>query len=132
MKKSKDSSINIPIVPPKGSREERKELLQESANKYLEAIETQIGDLKKVGKNTLIIGGAIVAAYAITELLLPEAKKQTTNDAALPLVRQEDEGESMVWAALKGAATSLLLALAKDKLLDLLNNFTTNDVESNS
>ncbi len=132
MKKSKDSSINIPIVPPKGSREERKELLQESANKYLEAIETQIGDLKKVGKNTLIIGGAIVAAYAITELLLPDAKKQTTNDAALPLVRQEDEGESMVWAALKGAATSLLLALAKDKLLDLLNNFTTNDVESNS
>jgi hypothetical protein len=132
VKKSKDSSINIPIVPPKGSREERKELLQESANKYLEAIETQIGDLKKVGKNTLIIGGAIVAAYAITELLLPEAKKQTTNDAALPLVRQEDEGESMVWAALKGAATSLLLALAKDKLLDLLNNFTTNDVESNS
>jgi hypothetical protein len=132
VKKSKDSSINIPIVPPKGSREERKELLQESANKYLEAIETQIGDLKKVGKNTLIIGGAIVAAYAITELLLPDAKKQTTNDAALPLVREEDEGESMVWAALKGAATSLLLALAKDKLLDLLNNFTTNDVESNS
>jgi hypothetical protein len=132
VKKSKDNSISIPIVPPKGSREERKELLQESANKYLEAIETQIGDLKKVGKNTLIIGGAIVAAYAITELLLPDAKKQTTNDAALPLVREEDEGESMVWAALKGAATSLLLALAKDKLLDLLNNFTTNDVESNS
>jgi hypothetical protein len=132
VKKSKDNSISIPIVPPKGSREERKELLQESANKYLEAIETQIGDLKKVGKNTLIIGGAIVAAYAITELLLPDAKKQTTNDAALPLVREEDEGESMIWAALKGAATSLLLALAKDKLLDLLNNFTTNDVESNS
>ena len=58
MKKSNESIINIPVVPPKtASREERKEFLQESANKYLEAIETQIGDLKKVGKNALVIGG---------------------------------------------------------------------------
>lgn len=131
MKKTKDNTINIPIVPPKGSREERKELLQESANKYLEAIETQIGDLKKVGKNTLIIGGVIVAAYALTELLLPESKRKTTNEA-LPIHEDESEGESIVWTALKGAATTLLLTIAKDKLLDLMNNFTANDVEPNS
>jgi hypothetical protein len=131
VKKSKEEIIKIPIVPPKGSREERKELLQESANKYLEAIEMQIGDLKKVGKNTLVIGGVIVAAYALTELLLPSPKQKTSNDPLL-LVEEENESESIVWAALKGAATSLLLALAKDKLLEFMDNYTTNNVESNS
>ncbi|CAH0996701.1 hypothetical protein EMA8858_02835 [Emticicia aquatica] len=131
MKKSKEEIIKIPIVPPKGSREERKELLQESANKYLEAIEMQIGDLKKVGKNTLVIGGVIVAAYALTELLLPSPKQKTSSEPLL-LVEEENESESIVWAALKGAATSLLLALAKDKLLEFMDNYTTNNVESNS
>ncbi len=131
MKKSKEDAVKIPIVPPKGSREERKEFLQESANKYLEAIETQIGDLKKVGKNTLVIGGAIVAAYAITELLLPAPRRENTNES-LPIMREDDEGESILWAALKGAATSLLLTIAKDKLLGLMDNFTSKDAESNS
>ena len=131
MKKSKEEIVKMPIVPPK-NREERKELLQESANKYLEAIETQIGDLKKVGKNTLIIGGAIVAAYALTELLLPSPKRQASNEN-LPLKLENDnEEDSIIWAALKGAATSLLLAVAKDKLLGLMNNITTNNAEQNN
>lgn len=131
MKKSKDEVIKVPVVSPKISREERKELLQESANKYLEAIETQIGDLKKVGKNTLIIGGVIVAAYAITELLLPSPRKKKTIEP-IAIDEQETVGESFVWAALKGAATSLLLTVAKDKLLGLMENYSTNDAESNS
>ncbi len=135
MKKSNESSTKIPIVPPKGNRDERKELLQESVNKYLEAIEVQIGDLKKVGKNTLVIGGVIVAAYAITELLLPAETQRNTPPKALPITSYEEEkeeGDSMVWAALKGAAMSLLLTVAKDKLLGLLDNLSTNDAESNS
>lgn len=142
MKTTKERTTRIPIVPPKGSRDERKELLQESVNKYLEAIETQIGDLKKVGKNTLVIGGVIVAAYALTELLLPAAtpkrNKTLMGNAlpsnALPIVVEEepDEEESMIWAALKGAAMSLLLTIAKDKLLGLMENMTTNNAESNS
>ncbi len=138
VKTTKERTTRIPIVPPKGSRDERKELLQESVNKYLEAIETQIGDLKKVGKNTLVIGGVIVAAYALTELLLPDATpKRSKNNAlssnALPIVvEEEQEEESMIWAALKGAAMSLLLTIAKDKLLGLMENMTTNNAESNS
>jgi hypothetical protein len=144
VKTTKERTTKIPIVPPKGSRDERKEFLQESVNKYLEAIETQIGDLKKVGKNTLVIGGVIVAAYAITELLLPDAtpKRSKTvssnNNAlsgnALPIIidEEQEEEESMIWAALKGAAMSLLLTIAKDKLLGLMENMTTNNAESNS
>jgi polynucleotide 5'-kinase involved in rRNA processing len=131
VKKSKDEIVKVPVVSPKGSREERKELLQESANKYLEAIETQIGDLKKVGQNTLIIGGVIVAAYAITELLLPAPRQKRTIDT-VAIDEVESEGESIVWAALKGAATSLLLTVAKDKLLGLMDNLSTKDAEPNS
>ena len=119
-------------MSPKGSRNERKELLQESVNKYLEAIETQIGDLKKVGKNTLVIGGVIVAAYAITELLLPAATPKRNRTLPIVVEEEQNEEESMIWAALKGAAMSLLLTIAKDKLLGLMENMTTNNAESNS
>jgi hypothetical protein len=99
--------------------------------------------LKKVGKNTLVIGGVIVAAYALTELLLPDAtpKRSKTllsnsnvlSGNALPIVvEEEQEEESMIWAALKGAAMSLLLTIAKDKLLGLMEKMTTNNAESNS
>lgn len=136
MKKSNESIINIPVVPPKTtSREERKEFLQESANKYLEAIETQIGDLKNVGKNALIIGGVVLTAYALTELLLPSAKQKTSLDTK-PIVQEDDNDEdSFVWATLKGVATSVLLTIAKNKLLEIIENFTTDateNVETNS
>jgi hypothetical protein len=82
-----------------------------------------------------------VAAYALTELLLPDAtpkrSKTLSGNAlsgnALPIVvEEEQEEESMIWAALKGAAMSLLLTIAKDKLLGLMENMTTNNAESNS
>lgn len=137
MKKSNESIINIPVVPPKtASREERKEFLQESANKYLEAIETQIGDLKKVGKNALVIGGVVLTAYALTELLLPSAKQKISLDPK-PIAQEDDDNDedSFVWAALKGVATSVLLTIAKNKLLEIIENLTTDateNVETNS
>jgi tRNA A37 N6-isopentenylltransferase MiaA len=114
------------------SRTERKEALKESVDKYLEAIENQIGDLKKVGKNAMVIGGAIVAAYAITELLLPAPRRQEDNTLALNPRHEEEEGDSLIWTAMKGAATTLLLTLAKDKLMDLIEHLTQNDAEVNS
>lgn len=138
MKKSNESIINIPVVPPKGvSREERKEFLQESANKYLEAIEMQIGDLKKVGKNALVIGGVVLTAYALTELLLPSTKQKKTLDPK-PIIHEEGDNndeDSFVWAALKGVTTSVLLTIAKNKLLGIIDNLTneaTENAETNS
>jgi hypothetical protein len=137
LRKPNESIINIPVIPPKtASREERKEFLQESANKYLEAIEMQIGDLKKVGKNALVIGGVVLTAYALTEFLLP-SDKQNTSFNPKPIEQEEDDNDenSFVWAALKGVATSVLLAVAKNKLLGIIDNFTTDateNVETNS
>ena len=132
----KETITRVPIVPPKTNREERKELLQDSIDKYLGAIETQIGDLKKVGKNALVIGGIIVAVYAITELLLPdgEEEKQTNEPLLLsePEPVKEKEGDSLIWGALKGAATSVLLAVAKEKLMELIDHLTTKDAEATS
>jgi hypothetical protein len=137
LKKFNESISNIPVIPPKtASREERKEFLQESANKYLEAIEMQIGDLKKVGKNALVIGGVVLTAYALTELLLPSAKQKISLNLE-PIEQEDDDNDenSFVWAALKGIATSVLLAVAKNKLLGIIDNFTTDateNVETNS
>lgn len=134
MKNLRETITKVPIVPPKTSREERKELLQESIDKYLGAIETQIGDLKKVGKNALVIGGIIVAVYAITELLLPEGKEEKQESEPLPIIEpeKEKEGDSMLWSAMKGAATTVLLAIAKEKLLELIDHLTTKDAEATS
>lgn len=134
MKNLRETITKVPIVPPKTSREERKELLQESIDKYLGAIETQIGDLKKVGKNALVIGGIIVAVYAITELLLPEGKEDKQESEPLPIIEpeKEKEGDSMLWSAMKGAATTVLLAIAKEKLLELIDHLTTKDAEATS
>jgi hypothetical protein len=137
LRKPNESIINIPVIPPKtASREERKEFLQESANKYLEAIEMQIGDLKKVGKNALVIGGVVLTAYALTEFLLPSDKQKTSFNPK-PIEQEDDDNDenSFVWAALKGVATSVLLAVAKNKLLGIIDNFTTDateNVETNS
>jgi len=134
VKNLRETITKVPIVPPKTSREERKELLQESIDKYLGAIETQIGDLKKVGKNALVIGGIIVAVYAITELLLPEGKEEKQESEPLPIIEpeKEKEGDSMLWSAMKGAATTVLLAIAKEKLLELIDHLTTKDAEATS
>jgi len=126
VKKENPNTVKIPIVPPKLSREERKEFLQESATKYLEAIETQIGDLKKVGKNALIIGGAILATYALTEFLLPSETKEEES------IEEEEDENSIIWSALKGVAVSLILAVAKDKLLEILENLNEPNAASNS
>jgi tRNA A37 N6-isopentenylltransferase MiaA len=113
-----------------GNRTERKEALKESVDKYLEAIETQIGDIKQVGRNALVIGGVVVAAYALTQLLLPA---ENSEEEALPINnRHEDEGDSLIWAAVKGAATTLLLTLAKEKLMDLIEHLTQSDAEVSS
>lgn len=135
MKNQRETITGVPIVPPKTNREERKELLQESIDKYLGAIETQIGDLKKVGKNALVIGGIIVAVYAITELLLPEGEEKQADEPLLlpePEPAKEKEGDSLLWGALKGAATSVLLAVAKEKLMELIDHLTTKDAEATS
>lgn len=136
MKNLRETITRVPVVPPKTNREERKELLQESVDKYLGAIETQIGDLKKVGKNALVIGGIIVAVYAITELLLPEGEQEKRANEPLLLTEpepvKEKGGDSLLWGALKGAATSVLLAVAKEKLLELIDHLTTKDAEATS
>ena len=96
----------------------------------------QIGDLKKVGKNALVIGGVVLTAYALTEFLLPSDKQKTSFNPK-PIEQEDDDNDenSFVWAALKGVATSVLLAVAKNKLLGIIDNFTTDateNVETNS
>ena len=78
----------------------------------------------------------VLTAYALTELLLPSAKQKISLDHK-PIVQEEEDNDedSFVWAALKGVATSVLLTIAKNKLLEIIENLTTDateNVETNS
>lgn len=112
----------IPFVPPKPlSREERKQALQDSVNKYLEDIEEKVGDVKKVGKNTLAIGGIVLGAYLLTKFLLSDSEEdEAVVSKELAIKPQKDHSESILISSLKGVATSVLLAVVKDKLLKVL------------
>lgn len=123
-----------PYIPPKvTSREDRKKALQDSVNKYLEEIEEKVGDVKKIGKNTLAISGIVLGAYLLTRLLLSDSDEDesTTSNELVP-VKKDNVGESILWSSLKGVATSVLLALAKDKLVDIIDHLTKQDVPENS
>ena len=123
-----------PYIPPKvTSREDRKKALQDSVNKYLEEIEEKVGDVKKIGKNTLAISGIVLGAYLLTGLLLRDSDEdESTRSNELVSVKKDNVGESILWSSLKGVATSVLLALAKDKLVDIIDHLTKQDVPENS
>jgi hypothetical protein len=115
----------------KSSRDEQKKALQNSVNTYLEAIEAQVGDLKKVGQNALIIGGIVVAAYALTELLLPQTQEEEKNDF-LPIQKKNEEEESFIGSALRGMATTVILTVARQKLVDLIEHLTAKNASADS
>jgi hypothetical protein len=103
------------------SREQKKSQLEETINKATNAIENQLGDYKSQGKNLLVIGGILVGAFAFFKLLSDEDNESS----------EHSKSESSVFgSAITGMATTLLLTLAKDKLLEVLEKFNeTNDTK---
>jgi hypothetical protein len=101
------------------SREQKKSQLEDTINNVTNAIENQLGDYKSQGKNLLVIGGILVGTYAFFKLFSDD---DSENDS-------ENKNESsMFGSAITGMATTLLLTLAKDKLLEVLEKFNeTND-----
>ena len=99
------------------NREERKTQLQNTISSVTTAIENQLGDYKTKGKNILVIGGIVVAAFAIARLLSDDVKEEETKNIS------ESPENSVFLSALKGVATTVLLSIAKTKLLELLEQY---------
>lgn len=100
-------------------REQKKSQLENVIHSTSKAIESQLGDYKDKGKNALIIGGIVVAAYAFSKLF--------TSSDEIEDEKGENEGSSFLGNALTGMVTSVLLALAKDKILGLIEQMNQNE-----
>ncbi len=99
------------------NREERKTQLVNTISSVTTAIENQLGDYKTKGKNILVIGGIMVAAYALARLLSDDETEEET------LIAENKQEKSVFLSALTGVATTVLLSIAKTKLLDLLEQY---------
>lgn len=123
----------------------RKEALSQAADQYRQAIDSQIVELKQdavdVAKKVAIIGGTCLAVYLLVDYLTddstpkPKRRKRVGTDVAIVPVQEaapEKEGNSVFWSALKGVAVSLALALAKEKITELIANLTEPNAETNA
>lgn len=122
----------------------RREALSQAADQYRQAIDGQIDELKRdavdVAKKVAIIGGACLAVYLLVDYLTDDdqpkrkrRRKLSNTDVALVPVQEApaEKEESMFWSALKGVAVSLALALAKEKITELIANLTEPNAEAN-
>ncbi|MDJ1470945.1 hypothetical protein QNI19_34790 [Cytophagaceae bacterium DM2B3-1] len=119
----------------KSSIADRKASLNRATEKYKKAIENQVGDLKanagKIGKNALIIGGTLVAGYLIVRMLVGKDKttklsfeKEERNLPAAPVKR-----ESAIVSLIKQQIALFLIAIAKEKLLQVIEQLRKNDTQ---
>lgn len=102
-------------------REAKKEMLKGQISHYESAIQKQVSDYKTTGKHLLYISGALAAIYLVLNSI-PEDEQNK-----VPLNKQAVPKEGVVLSVVKGLATSLLLALAKKKLLEMLDNRLLDD-----
>ncbi len=104
------------------NRSEKKIALNKQISDISDDLKNKASDYKSLGKDLLIIGGILVAGYTLSRILID------SDDSQEESVELKENTSSALGAALKGAATSVLLALAKQKLTEYLQN---QNVENN-
>ena len=88
-------------------RLEKKMLLQKKLEDSSKELKDTVDDFRTIGKDVLLIGGVLLLAYALFLFLSSESEKEKEN--------------SGIWQnGLKGIVVSTLLALAKEKLQEYL------------
>lgn len=80
------------------------------------ALRNQFNDYKEKGGNILIILGIMVSAYALYKLLTSDEEEKEV------VVTKSAASDSFLGNAFWGLAGSVVLGLAKDKILDFLEN----------
>jgi hypothetical protein len=93
----------------------RKTELENQVKKASKAIAEQFDGYKNHGKTALVIGGIIVAAYAITQLFEEDETETITQ-----------KEPSIIGGAITGLATTVALNFAKEKLMAYLDKTSEN------
>ncbi|AWV98651.1 hypothetical protein [Arcticibacterium luteifluviistationis] len=107
------------------NRTEKKIALNKQINDFTEDLKSKAGGFKNLGKDALVIGGIIVAGYSLMKLF-------TDDEDESEEVSSEVESPSIFTSAIKGAASTILLAVAKSKLTDYLESLNQDDSEQDS
>ncbi|WP_341228529.1 hypothetical protein [uncultured Arcticibacterium sp.] len=107
------------------NRNEKKIALNKQINDFTEDLKSKAGGFKNLGKDALVIGGIIVAGYSLMKLF-------TEDEDETQEISTEAESPSIFSSALKGAASSILLAVAKSKLTDYLEGLNEEESEQDS
>ncbi len=122
---------------PFGDTTGRKTELKEASESYRRILQEKMEDLKgdaeRIGKQALIIGGAITAVYLLVEALLPDEEPEVKKENHDTPVVIKNPKKSSPWLvkAVTSYAMTLALRLAQQKLMDFLaTQQHTNEVKN--
>ena len=123
---------------PFGDTNGRKTVLKEASEGYRRLLEQKMGDLKidaeRIGKQALVIGGAIAAVYLLLDMLLPDEEPETktiSNNHTPIIIERRAEGTSWLTKAVTSYAVTWALGMARQKLMDYLaTQKNTNEVRN--
>ncbi len=102
------------------NRDQKKNQLENIIKTSTDAIQNQLINYKDKGKNILVVGGIIVAAYAFSRLF-------ADNEEEVTEIKESPTESSFFGSAVTGVVTSVLLTLAKDKILELIEHLNENE-----
>jgi hypothetical protein len=104
---------NDPLLFSNEDRVTKKQLLESKIEAISESLTSQLEDKKELGKKILIITAVITAGYALVKLLTSNNDEDES---------PKHETPSMLGGIVKGAVTSLLLTVLKNKLTTFLQD----------
>lgn len=93
----------------------KKKELENQVKNASDALSSMVETYKSQGKTILVVGGILVAAYAITQLF---------DDTEEDTIEKKDP--SIFGGAITGLATTIALNFAKQKLMAYLENTSDN------
>ncbi|KPM49894.1 hypothetical protein AFM12_04815 [Jiulongibacter sediminis] len=102
------------------NRTEKKIALNKQISDFSDELKEKAGDFKILGRDLLIIGGILTAGFALSKMFDEDEPETRTEERIQP-------GDSIFASAFKGAATSILLAVAKQKLSNYLESLDEDD-----
>ena len=112
----------------------KKELYQKSSQ-YKSAVTSDINrlkfDIERIGKNFLIIGGSLYAAYKLSKLFSSSSNESDTSEPGQAVATTRETSAMVI--KIKEQITLFLLALAFKKLKEFVkDNSDTNDEQEDT
>jgi hypothetical protein len=104
------------------NRTEKKIALHKQINDSTEELNEKASGFKNLSKDVMVIGGIILAGYAVMKMFQSDEDEHEIEPRSY-----EPQSESMFLTAVKGAATSALLAIAKVKLSEYIESLSSDN-----